>query len=127
VDPDAELDRRAARVQDPLRRTRARHGNLIPHTRQPSTHTLESRQPQPPTQISGRPRQGSPTALGCELVSALVRPGGLAGLGRTLDIGFVRLRMQSYGSGLRGTGSVTSRRRSLSLHSRAFRGDRAPG
>ena len=26
-----------------------------PNTRQPSTHTLELRQPQPPTQISGRP------------------------------------------------------------------------
>ena len=53
---DAQLDHRATRVQDPLRRTRPRYRKLTPTPRQPSTHTLELRPPQPPTQISGRPR-----------------------------------------------------------------------
>ena len=51
VDPNAELDRGAARVQDPLRRPGPRHRKLTPTPRQPSTPALDLRQAQPPTQI----------------------------------------------------------------------------
>ena len=52
VDPDTQLDGRAARVQDPLRRPASRTPQADTHTRQPSTTTLELTQAQPPTQIS---------------------------------------------------------------------------
>jgi hypothetical protein len=56
MDPHPGMDQGAPRVQDPVRRPAARHRNLTPTTRQPSTQSLELTPAQPPTHLIGLPR-----------------------------------------------------------------------